>query len=92
MKANLLLQAHMGRLPLPIADYLTDTRTVLDNSLRILQARMQLVVRGRAGQDGGRAQVTDGRGGAQRAACARRAARVAGRGGEWVGSSRVHEP
>ena len=44
MKANLLLQAHMGRLPLPIADYLTDTRTVLDNSLRILQARMRLVV------------------------------------------------
>ena len=37
-KASLLLQAHLSRLPLPISDYLTDTKTVLDNSLRILQA------------------------------------------------------
>lgn len=36
-KAALLLQAHMGRLPLPITDYVTDTKSVLDNSLRILQ-------------------------------------------------------
>ena len=28
----------MGRLPLPISDYLTDTKTALDNSLRVLQA------------------------------------------------------
>lgn len=28
----------MGRLPLPITDYVTDTKSVLDNSLRILQA------------------------------------------------------
>ena len=27
----------MGRLPLPISDYVTDTKSVLDNSLRILQ-------------------------------------------------------
>ena len=36
-KAGLLLQAHLGRTPLPVSDYFTDTRTVLDNSLRILQ-------------------------------------------------------
>ena len=28
----------MGRLPLPISDYITDTKTALDNSLRVLQA------------------------------------------------------
>lgn len=38
-KASLLLQAHLSHLPLPISDYITDTKTVLDNSLRILQAR-----------------------------------------------------
>jgi Sec63 Brl domain len=38
-KAGLLLQAHLGRSPLPVSDYFTDTRTVLDNSLRILQVR-----------------------------------------------------
>ncbi|PRW32956.1 activating signal cointegrator 1 complex subunit 3 isoform B [Chlorella sorokiniana] len=37
-KANLLLQAHLGRLPLPISDYVTDTKGALDNSLRILQS------------------------------------------------------
>ncbi len=36
-KASLLLQAHLGRTPLPISDYFTDTRSVLDNSLRLLQ-------------------------------------------------------
>lgn len=39
-KANLLLQAHLGRLPLPISDYVTDTKGALDNSLRILQASL----------------------------------------------------
>lgn len=33
-----LLQAHMARLPPPISDYVTDTKSVLDQSLRILQA------------------------------------------------------
>jgi len=28
----------MGRLPLPISDYITDTKTALENSLRVLQA------------------------------------------------------
>ncbi|CAH2054677.1 unnamed protein product, partial [Iphiclides podalirius] len=38
VKALLLLQAHMTRLPLPSADYLTDTKSVLDQAIRILQA------------------------------------------------------
>lgn len=38
-KASLLLQAHLGRTMLPISDYVTDTRTVLDNTLRILQVK-----------------------------------------------------
>lgn len=33
-----VLQAHMSRLPAPISDYVTDTKSVLDQSLRILQA------------------------------------------------------
>jgi hypothetical protein len=39
VKAYLLLQAHLGRLPPPISDYLTDTRGVLDNSVRLAQVR-----------------------------------------------------
>lgn len=39
IKAQLLLQAHLGRLPPPISDYLTDTRGVLDNSVRLAQVR-----------------------------------------------------
>mmetsp|Transcript_23405 Transcript_23405/g.16640 ORF Transcript_23405/g.16640 Transcript_23405/m.16640 type:complete len:91 (-) Transcript_23405:1170-1442(-) len=30
VKANLLLQAHLERAPLPISDYVTDTKSVLD--------------------------------------------------------------
>ncbi|KAL4422681.1 hypothetical protein ABPG75_008878 [Micractinium tetrahymenae] len=41
-KANLLLQAHLGRLALPISDYVTDTKGVLDNSLRILQSLVDI--------------------------------------------------
>ena len=41
-KAGLLIQAHLGRLQLPISDYITDTKSVLDNSLRILQVGMLL--------------------------------------------------
>ena len=33
-----LVQAHMGRLDLPITDYVGDTKSALDNSVRILQA------------------------------------------------------
>lgn len=38
IKAFLLLQAHLSRVNLPIADYIQDTISVLDQSLRILQA------------------------------------------------------
>ncbi len=31
------VQAHLSRQPLPITDYVTDTKSVLDNSLRVLQ-------------------------------------------------------
>lgn len=41
-KANLLLQAHCSRLPLPIVDYYTDTKTVLDQAIRILQAAVDI--------------------------------------------------
>ena len=41
-KAFLLLQAHLSRLPLPCVDYLTDTKSVLDQSLRILQAMIDI--------------------------------------------------
>eukprot|EP00210_Caulerpa_lentillifera_P001589 g1527.t1 len=41
-KANLLLQAHLSRLPLPISDYITDTKSALDNSLRLLQAMVDI--------------------------------------------------
>ena len=36
-KAHLLFQAHFSHTTLPIADYQTDTKSVLDQSLRILQ-------------------------------------------------------
>ncbi|CDH15138.1 probable Antiviral helicase SLH1 [Zygosaccharomyces bailii ISA1307] len=38
VKAFLLLQAYLSRVDLPIADYVQDTVSVLDQSLRILQA------------------------------------------------------
>ncbi|ORY79832.1 antiviral helicase SLH1 [Protomyces lactucae-debilis] len=38
VKAYLLLQAHFERLTLSIADYITDTISVLDQSIRVLQA------------------------------------------------------
>ena len=41
-KANLLLQAHMSQLQLPCTDYLTDTKTVMDNALRVLQAMIDV--------------------------------------------------
>ena len=41
-KTNLLLQAHLSRLPVPITDYVTDTKGALDNSLRLLQAMVDI--------------------------------------------------
>ncbi|MBN3311110.1 ASCC3 protein, partial [Amia calva] len=37
-KTHLLLQAHFSRAALPCPDYATDTKTVLDNAIRISQA------------------------------------------------------
>ncbi len=39
-KCNLLLQAHFSQAPLPMSDYVTDTKSVLDQCLRVLQAML----------------------------------------------------
>ena len=41
-KAALLLQAHFTHAPLPISDYVNDTKSVLDQSLRILNAMVDI--------------------------------------------------
>jgi activating signal cointegrator complex subunit 3 len=38
IKTNILLQARFSRLPLPITDYYSDTKSVLDQAIRILHA------------------------------------------------------
>ena len=42
-KAHLLFQAHMQRVPLPITDYVTDSRNALDQALRVCQAMLDVV-------------------------------------------------
>ncbi|KAG5271489.1 hypothetical protein AALO_G00180410 [Alosa alosa] len=42
-KTHLLLQAHFSRATLPCSDYATDTKTVLDNAIRICQAMLDVV-------------------------------------------------
>jgi activating signal cointegrator complex subunit 3 len=42
LKANILLQARFSVLPLPITDYYTDTNFVLDQSIRIMQAMIDI--------------------------------------------------
>eukprot|EP01028_Stygiella_incarcerata_P002773 TRINITY_DN1524_c3_g1_i1.p1 TRINITY_DN1524_c3_g1~~TRINITY_DN1524_c3_g1_i1.p1 ORF type:complete len:2063 (+),score=572.47 TRINITY_DN1524_c3_g1_i1:42-6230(+) len=42
-KANLLFQCHFSRLDLPISDYVTDLNSVLDQSIRISQALIDMV-------------------------------------------------
>ena len=42
VKANLLIQAHLTRCPLPITDYFTDTKSVLDQSIRVLQGMIDV--------------------------------------------------
>lgn len=37
-KCNLILQAHFSRVQLPCSDYITDTKSVLDQCLRVMQA------------------------------------------------------
>jgi antiviral helicase SLH1 len=44
VKAFLLLQAHMSRLELPISDYVGDQTSVLDQSIRIVQASIDVLV------------------------------------------------
>ena len=39
-KCNLLLQAHFSQASLPVSDYITDTKSVLDQCLRIMQAML----------------------------------------------------
>ncbi|CAG6016100.1 unnamed protein product, partial [Menidia menidia] len=41
-KTHLLLQAHFSHAPLPCSDYTTDTKTVLDNAIRICQAMLDV--------------------------------------------------
>ena len=41
-KTSLLLQSHFSRLVLPCTDYLTDTKTVMDNAPRVLQAMIDV--------------------------------------------------
>lgn len=41
-KAHLLIQAHLSRLPLPCTDYVTDTKSVMDNALRVMQAMLDV--------------------------------------------------
>ncbi|KAK4804036.1 hypothetical protein SAY86_003853 [Trapa natans] len=42
IKANLLLQAHFSQLDLLISDYVTDLKSVLDQSIRIIQAMIDI--------------------------------------------------
>lgn len=42
VKARLLLQGHFSHLPMPISDYVTDKKSVLDQSIRILQAMIDI--------------------------------------------------
>ena len=41
-KTHLLLQARFSRVSLPIADYGTDTKSVLDQAIRIMQAMIDV--------------------------------------------------
>lgn len=41
-KTNILLQAYFCRLPLPSSDYHTDTKSVLDQAIRVLQVKSDM--------------------------------------------------
>jgi activating signal cointegrator complex subunit 3 len=41
-KSDLLLQAHFSRVKLPIADYITDTKTVLDQAVRVVHGMVDI--------------------------------------------------
>lgn len=40
------MQAHFTRMDLPISDYITDTKSVLDQSIRVLQAMVDVAANG----------------------------------------------
>lgn len=40
------IQAHFTRMDLPISDYITDTKSVLDQSIRVLQAMVDVAANG----------------------------------------------
>ncbi|KAM7267618.1 hypothetical protein ACFE04_009784 [Oxalis oulophora] len=42
VKTNLLFQAHFSQLELPISDYVTDLKSVMDQSIRIIQAMIDV--------------------------------------------------
>eukprot|EP01138_Halocafeteria_seosinensis_P005687 gb/GECG01005814.1/.p1 GENE.gb/GECG01005814.1/~~gb/GECG01005814.1/.p1 ORF type:complete len:2316 (+),score=249.07 gb/GECG01005814.1/:1-6948(+) len=42
VKAYLLVQSHMAHIPLPISDYINDTKSVLDQTARILPAMIDI--------------------------------------------------
>jgi len=42
VKANILFQCHMQRIALPMTDFYTDTQSLLDQSIRILQALIDI--------------------------------------------------
>ncbi|GAB2270112.1 activating signal cointegrator 1 complex subunit [Dionaea muscipula] len=42
IKANLLFQAHFSQVEMPISDYVTDLKSVLDQSIRIIQAMIDV--------------------------------------------------
>ncbi len=42
VKTELLLQAHMMRTPLPVVDYATDTRSVMEQAIRIVTAMLDV--------------------------------------------------
>lgn len=41
-KTFLLMQAHFSHLPLPNSDYFTDTKSVLDQAIRVIQAMIDI--------------------------------------------------
>ena len=42
VKANLLLQAHFERCPMPVTDFITDMKSVLDQANRVLQGMIDV--------------------------------------------------
>ena len=41
-KVNLLVQCHLSHIPMPISDYTTDTKSVLDQTLRVINSMVEV--------------------------------------------------